>query len=117
MNISAIDFPADESELTPAQVHSAASMRIAVPRLAEAKASLECRLHQTVLLGANTLVLGEVVMFHVDDALVGPRFHINGFAPIGRMGSPSTYCKTTDRFELPRISYATWSLGASVTQD
>jgi flavin reductase (DIM6/NTAB) family NADH-FMN oxidoreductase RutF len=116
MNISAVDFPADESELSPAQVHSAPSVRIAAPRLAEAQASLECKLHQTVTLGSNTLVIGEVVMFHVADALVGPRFHVNGFAPIGRMGSPSTYCRTTDRFELPRISYVEWTAGASDTK-
>lgn len=108
MNISAVDFPADESELSPAKVHAAPSVQIAAPRLAEAQASLECKLHQTVLLGENTLVIGEVVMFHVQDQLVGPRFHINGFEPIGRMGSPSTYCRTTDRFELPRLSYSNW---------
>jgi hypothetical protein len=47
-------------------------------------------------------------MFHVADHLVGPRLHVNNFAPIGRLGSPSVYCRTTDRFELPRITYAQW---------
>jgi len=45
-------------------------------------------------------------MFHVADQLLGPKLHVNGFAPLGRLGSPSVYCRTTDRFELPRISYA-----------
>jgi flavin reductase (DIM6/NTAB) family NADH-FMN oxidoreductase RutF len=69
---------------------------------------MECKLHQTQSLGANTLIIGEVVMFHVADQLVGERFHIEGFAPIGRLGSPSVYCRTTDRFDVPRISYAQW---------
>jgi flavin reductase (DIM6/NTAB) family NADH-FMN oxidoreductase RutF len=63
-------------------------------------------LHQTLPLGENTVFIGEVLMFHVADHLLGPNFHVNGFAPIGRMGSPSTYCRTTDRFELSRLSHA-----------
>jgi len=47
-------------------------------------------------------------MFHVADHLMGPRMHVNNFAPIGRLGSPSVYCRTTDRFDVKRISYAEW---------
>jgi flavin reductase (DIM6/NTAB) family NADH-FMN oxidoreductase RutF len=108
MNVSGADFPPDESEMTAAQLQAAPSLRVPVPRLALSQASLECRLHQVHGLGANTLIIGEVVMFHVADHLVGPHLHINGFAPIGRMGSPSVYCRTTDRFDLPRLTYAQW---------
>lgn len=108
MNISAADFPSDESELPAAGVHSAPSSKVSVPRLAEAQVSLECKLFKAQALGTNTLYIGEVVMFHIADHLMGPRLHVNGFAPIGRLGSPSAYCRTTDRFELPRISYAQW---------
>ena len=108
MNISAADFPSDRSELAPAHVHSAPSVHVTAPRLAEAQVSLECKLFQTLKLGSNTLCIGEVVMFHIADHLMGPRLHIENFAPIGRLGSPSMYCRTTDRFDLPRISYATW---------
>jgi hypothetical protein len=38
--------------------------------------------------------------------LVAPRLHINNFAPIGRLGAPSVYYRTTDRFDATRISYA-----------
>jgi flavin reductase (DIM6/NTAB) family NADH-FMN oxidoreductase RutF len=108
MNLSAADFPAGMSELAIAGLHTAPSIHITPPRLAEAQVSMECKLHQTQSLGANTLIIGEVVMFHVADQLVGERFHIEGFAPIGRLGSPSVYCRTTDRFDVPRISYAQW---------
>jgi hypothetical protein len=47
-------------------------------------------------------------MFHVADHLLGPRFHINDFAPIGRLGSPSVYCRTTDRFDVARMTFARW---------
>lgn len=108
MNISAADFPRDGSELVAAGLTATVSLRVSVPRVSEAQASLECKLHSTLALGSNTVIIGEVLMFHVADQLLGPRFHINGFAPIGRLGSPSMYCRTTDRFDYPRISYAQW---------
>jgi flavin reductase (DIM6/NTAB) family NADH-FMN oxidoreductase RutF len=113
MNLSAADFPPESSELEAAGLHAAASTHIGVPHIAEAQASLECRVHTTVPLGDYTVVIGEVLMFHVADALVGPRLHIKGFAPIGRMGSPSVYCRTTDRFDVARISYAEWKAGGT----
>lgn len=108
MNLSAADFPPDQSELAAAKLHAAPSVKVKPPRVAEAQASLECKLHSSQSLGANTLVIGEVVMFHVADHLVGPRLHINNFVPIGRLGSPSVYCRTTDRFDVARISHAQW---------
>ncbi|WP_322629230.1 flavin reductase family protein [Halothiobacillus sp.] len=108
MNISAADFPSDQSELEVAQLHAAPSVHIKAPRVAESKASLECKLFSEQQLGANTVFIGEVVMFHVDDQLIDERMHIHDFAPIGRLGSPSVYCTSTDRFDAPRISYAQW---------
>ena len=112
MNVSAADFPADESELVAAGLHISNSERIKVPRVAESHASMECKLHSQQALGAYTIFVGEVVMFHVADHLLGERMHINGFAPIGRLGSPSYYCRTTDRFNLPRLTHAKWRDGA-----
>lgn len=108
MNLSAADFPPDQSELELAHLHTAPSVHIKTPRVAESPASLECRLFSSQELGSYTLFIGEVVMFHIADHLVGPRLHINGFAPIGRMGSPSVYCRTTDRFDIARITYPQW---------
>ena len=108
MNVSAVEFPPDESEVTATNLHTAHSICVKAPRLVEAKASLECKLFHSQPLGANTLYIGEVVMFHVADHLLGPRLHINNFSPIGRLGSPSIYCRTTDRFEVSRIDYAQW---------
>jgi len=112
MNISAADFPVGESELAAAKLHAAPSVKIRVPRVAESQASMECKLHSSQLLGSNTLIIGEVVMFHVADHLMGPRLQVHGFAPIGRLGAPSVYCRTTDRFDARRISYAEWKKGA-----
>jgi flavin reductase (DIM6/NTAB) family NADH-FMN oxidoreductase RutF len=108
MNISAADFPPDFSELLAANLETAPSVHVKPPRLVAAQVNLECKLFQAVPLGSTTLIIAEVVMFHIADNLVGPRFHIEGFAPIGRLGSPSVYCRTTDRFEIPRVSFAEW---------
>ncbi|SDH66745.1 flavin reductase family protein [Propionivibrio dicarboxylicus] len=108
MNISAADFPPDKSEVDAAGLAVAPSVKIRTPRVAEAQASLECRLHSEQRLGSYTMFIGEVVMFHVADHLVGQRLHIDGFSPIGRMGSPSVYCRTTDRFDIARVTYAQW---------
>ena len=111
MNVSAADFPEGESELAAVNLHAAPSVKVKPPRLAESQVSMECKLHSSQLLGTNTLIIGEVVMFHVADHLMGPRMHVNNFAPIGRLGSPSVYCRTTDRFDVARISYAEWKKG------
>jgi len=108
MNISAADFPPECSELEATHLQTAASVHVKPPRVAQSQVSLECKLFNALPLGANTLFIGEVVMFHVADQIIGPRLRINNFAPIGRMGSPSVYCRTTDRFDIARISYAQW---------
>ncbi len=107
MNISAADFPRGESELSATGLMTTASMKVATPRLADAKASLETTLHSVQTIGANHLILGRVVAFHVDDEFVADRakLHIENFAPLGRLGSPSMYCRTSDRFDLKRLTY------------
>lgn len=108
MNISAVDFPEEQSEVKAAHLHAEPSIFIKSPRILEAHASLECKLHSIQPLGENTLFIGEVVMFHIDDQFIDENLKIKNFAPLGRLGSPSVYCRTQDRFELPRISYAEW---------
>lgn len=117
MNVSAADFPPGQSEIEAAGLHVADSVKIKTPRLAEAAASMECRLHSTQQLGANMLVIGEVVTFHIADQLIDERLHINDFAPIGRLGSPSVYCRTNDRFDVARISYTQWLEGKGSVDD
>ncbi len=108
MNISAADFPPDQSELDAAQLKTAPSVHIKTPRVALSQVSFECKLVSAQQLGKNTLFIGEVVMFHVADNVIGERLRISNFSPIGRLGSPSVYCRTTDRFDIARISHAQW---------
>jgi hypothetical protein len=56
-------------------------------------------------MGENRLVVGLIHHVHVRDGILDPQtLLVNpaAFAPIGRMEVPSGYCRTCDRFNLPR---------------
>ncbi len=108
MNICAIDFPDRFSELAAAGLHTAASVRISVPRIAEARVSLECELVQSQRIGQNNVIIGQVLALHTADGVVDERHNVHDFAPIGRMGAPSWYCRSTDHFEIHRMTFAQW---------
>lgn len=110
MNLCAIEFPEGESELQHAGLTPAPSSRIAAPRLAEARVSLECRLHSVVDVGDNKIVLGQVVFLHIADEFVDGDLHVKADALdlIGRMHGGGWYLRTTDLFDLPRPNYADW---------
>lgn len=77
------------------------------PRVAESRAHMECRLRQTLPISnqsgaANTIIFGDVLRFHVDDAIIdGYKINPDKLKAIGRMGGP-TYTRTRDRFDLVR---------------
>ena len=119
MNACAIDFPAGVSELDAAGLSAAPSIRVAAPRLAEARVSLECRLHSIVEIGDNRIVLGEVVYLHLGDAFVDGemlRVHAEKLELIGRMHGGGWYVRTTDLFDLPRPNYADWLVKENATE-
>ena len=107
MNVSAAEFPPDQSEMTAANLHTTPSVHVKSPRLAESQVSLECKLFQSQPLGTNTLFIGECDVSCRGSFAWSANAHRHS-APIGRLGSPSVYCRTTDRFDVPRIAYAQW---------
>lgn len=88
------------------------SRKVAVPRVAEARVSFECRLTQLVQLqGADGrtvktwLVLGEVVAVHIDRSLIRDGVYQTAQAhPILRAGGPADYAeiRPEDMFEMHR---------------
>jgi flavin reductase (DIM6/NTAB) family NADH-FMN oxidoreductase RutF len=67
---------------------------------------MECKLLQTVEVSnkpmGGTLILGEVVRFHVDDGIIEDgRIDPDKLAAVGRMAG-NTYVRTGDRFDLIR---------------
>ena len=106
MNACSEDVPPDVDEFTLSGLTPAPSERVAPPRVRESKACMECRLLQVVHVSAlplgGSLVLGEVLLFHIDDRLFrNDTLDPCALHPIGRMGG-STYVRTTDMFDMPR---------------
>lgn len=104
MNITAIEFPAETSEVIPAGFTLVPSAKVNVPRLAEAPVHMECRLAQSVTIGTNHVILGEIVHVHVRDGETPDTLQ-----QIARMGGGGGYVRTTDRFQMPRTTLAEWN--------
>ena len=120
MNLTAVELDHGESEWDYAaaqvQLTAAPARVVAPPRVAEAKASMECRMVKAIPMGrtragspASTIVIGEVVAFTVAEGLVRSD-EAGHFLPIdpaaldavGRMGGIA-YTRTAGAtFELAR---------------
>lgn len=110
MTVCAITFPHGVEELTEAGLTPAPGFKVATPRIAEARAALECRVFQLIALPTGrTIVLGEVIAAHVADAIVNDRLHVDahGLDAVGRMGG-AAYATTRYLFDLDRIDPAAW---------
>jgi flavin reductase (DIM6/NTAB) family NADH-FMN oxidoreductase RutF len=106
MNATAAQVPPEIDEFELSGLTPIPSELIKPPRVAESHIHMECRLLQTVRVsdkpGGGTLVLGEVLRFHVREDLIEDfRIDPDKLRAIGRMAG-STYARTTDRFELER---------------
>jgi flavin reductase (DIM6/NTAB) family NADH-FMN oxidoreductase RutF len=111
MNLCAIDFPPEISEIEVAGLDLAPSDEVAPPRIVQAPVNLECRRYVTLEVARERyLVIGEVLVVHVRDGLVDPatlRVDRAAYAPIGRLFGGG-YVRTRDRFEMPRLAYRQW---------
>ncbi|MEM1302294.1 MAG: flavin reductase family protein [Pseudomonadota bacterium] len=104
MNKSSAAFRRDEDEFVQSGAAKAECQTIPCPRVADAPATLECRLTQIVRLPgeANYSVFGEVTGVHLrDDCLQDGRFDVTLFKPLSRLGYRD-YATVTDVFTLAR---------------
>jgi len=103
MNASSKILPPEVDEFEYAGIEKAPCVTIDCDRVANAPASLECRMTQIVdLKGTNFLVIGEVTGVHIrDDALRNGLFDVTTFNPVARMGY-RYYSVIRDVFELAR---------------
>ena len=104
MNATSATLPREVDEADSAGVEMTPCREIDCARVANAPASLECRMTQIVKIeGAfNFVVFGEVVGVHLrDDALVDGRFDVTTYQPLSRMGYRD-YTVVREVFELKR---------------
>lgn len=91
MNLTAANFEPHEDEFTWAKLASAPSKTVSAPRVAAAKAAMECKVVKIVELGNGSMVFGEVQLILVDESVMRDgRVDPSLLAPIGRLGG-STY--------------------------
>ncbi|RIH89582.1 flavin reductase family protein [Calidithermus roseus] len=112
MNLTATEFPEGMSEVEAAGLELAPSVHVPVPRIAQAPAGFECKLHSVLEIGHNRLIIGEVLQAFVHDEFVADahKLHIKTEALqlIGRMHGRGGYTRTREIFEMPRISLEEW---------
>ena len=106
MNVTSGDYDPSVNEFELAKVTPAPSKLVRPARVAESPVSFECKLHQILDFSpaptSSSLVLGEVVSIHMDDAhLKDGKLDRNSLDLVGRMGGIQ-YARTTERVELAR---------------
>ena len=108
MNITSTEFPAEVNEFAAAGLTPIPSVVVRPPRVAESPIHYECRLTQIIDLGqeagAASVVIGQVVHLHVDDALLigGDKIDIAQLQPIGRLAGNSYSRVAPAMFDLVR---------------
>ena len=104
MSETSASLPRGTDEFTHAGVPKAECTTIDCPRVANAPATLECRMLQVIPLKGtdNYMVLGEVTGIHLrDDCLVNGRFDVTRYHPVARLGYMD-YAVVKDIVTLPR---------------
>ena len=100
------EYPAEVSELEEVGLATTPSRKVRPPRIAASPVHLECRLHQELTLGGEggtSLVLGEVVHFAADDAVLDARGNVDPakLTFVARLGG-SEYVDTERPFTIRR---------------
>jgi flavin reductase (DIM6/NTAB) family NADH-FMN oxidoreductase RutF len=107
VNLSSKELARGESEIALTGPTTLPSVKVKPPRIAESPVHLECKVRQIVPIGdgpiAASLVIGEVLMMHVDDALIDAKGRVDPrkLRTVARLGG-DYWCHTTDLFEQKR---------------
>lgn len=107
INASSKELKPDESEVELVGLATAPSTKVQVPRLVGPPVAFECKLRQILDFGtgpiAPNLIVGEIVLIHIDEAVLGDsgRADPRKLQTIARLGD-SFWCHTTDLFEQTR---------------
>ena len=106
MNLCSGEYSAEIDEFEISGLTPVASDLVRPPRVLESPVNMECKVLQIVDVSTRprggSLVLGEVVRFHIDNAVVDNfRIDPEHLRAVGRMGG-NEYIRTRDRFEMIR---------------
>ncbi len=107
VNESSRELPPGASEVEHTGLTLAPSTRVRPPQVAESPVHLECKVLQFMSIGdgpiAANLVIGEVLLIHIDDSVLDARGQIDPrkLQLAGKLAG-NGYCRSTDLFELER---------------
>ena len=107
VNLTSKEIPPSDSEVSLAKLTTLPSVKVKPPRIAESPVNLECKVRQIIPCGtgaiAANLVIGEVVMMHVADAVLDEKGRIDPrkLQTVARLGG-DFWCHTSDLFEQTR---------------
>ena len=103
----ATDYEKDVNEFEVSNLTPADSLKVEPPCVKESKVSFECQLHTIVEIGkaepgAGFVVIGTIVMFHVDDKVYKDgRIDLKELNPVGRLAG-NNYTRVFDNFNVIR---------------
>jgi flavin reductase (DIM6/NTAB) family NADH-FMN oxidoreductase RutF len=108
MNASSVNMPPEGNEFEYAGLTPVASDLVSPPRVKESPISFECELVHHYSLeghkdGGATIMIGRIVMFHVDKSVLLPDYKINmdTYRPIARLAGYN-YAKLGEIFSIKR---------------
>jgi len=107
MNLCSGEYPPDVDEFELSGLTPVPSELVKPARVKESRVNMECKLHQILHVSpkflGGSLVMGEVLRFHVQDSMINQICEIDAdqLNAIGRMAGP-VYVRTKDRFEMVR---------------
>lgn len=111
MNVCAIDFPSNISEVEEAGLTLTPSSVVRPKRIVEAPIAFECEKIALIELSPfRKIAIGKVVMMHVRDGLIDPqtnRIDMDLYRPVGRMYG-RLFMRTNDTFEMVIPTLEEW---------
>jgi flavin reductase (DIM6/NTAB) family NADH-FMN oxidoreductase RutF len=104
MHLSGTELPEAESEFAKYGLTAVPAQLVKHPCIAEAAASLECRVERRIEFGPEReMVVGEILLVHAREGIIDPltkRISEDLYRPVGRLFA-NRYCTTRQRFDLP----------------
>lgn len=107
MVIASASLPRGRSEFEAAGLTPLPGVKVKAPRIKESPIHMECQLLDVLEYGAgeNSLVIGQVILFHVrDDLYQDGKIDLRKLRPLGRLAGV-LYCSTDQVFELAPPSW------------
>jgi flavin reductase (DIM6/NTAB) family NADH-FMN oxidoreductase RutF len=106
VNMTSAEFPPEVDEFQVSGLTPVPGDLVKSPRVKESHVSMECKLFQIFEISnrpsGGSIVTGEIVRLHVDDAYIDNyRIDPGKLKAVGRMAG-ATYVRTADRFDLTR---------------